>query len=180
MYLMGVYTHAGSYYSRRYAFLLQLPILAVSFALIAFHVNISLPISLQLAAQKSGTLRAKILRIDFLGSLTLVSAVACLLVAVTLNVVEETPASDPLVYGLFTASAISLVLFIGVEAKVAKEPILPMRLLTSRTPVATAIVNFAMSIVAYSVLYNIPLYFEAVRLQTASQAGLHLLPNSAS
>lgn len=150
------------------------------FVLIAFHVNISLPVSLQIAAQKSTTLRSKILRIDFLGSFTLVTMVSCFLVGTTFKAVDEVPWSDPLVYGLFIGAAVSLVAFLFVEAKVAKEPILPMRLLTQRTPVATALANFGLSIAAYSILYNIPLYFEAVRLQTSSQAGLHLLPNSVS
>jgi hypothetical protein len=156
---------------RRWAFLLQMPILAISFALVLWKVDVPLP-------SKQSAFRVKLARIDWLGSLTLVTAVGCLLVAVTLKTAEEMPWSSPAVWGLSVISVIALVSFVFVEMCVSGEPILPMRLLSQRTPACVAVSNFLLSFVGFSLLYNVPMYFTAVRLQTASQAGLHLLPNS--
>lgn len=159
--------------SRRWAFLLQMPILALSIILVILKANIPL-------TKKQSTFRQKLARIDWLGSATLVATIGALLVGVTLKTAEEMPWSSPLVWGLFVASALSGIAFFLVESYWSPEPILPMRLLHQRTPAAVAISNFGMAFCAFSVLYNVPLYFSAVRLQTASQAGLHLLPNSVS
>lgn len=156
---------------RRWAFFLQIPILIISMVLVAFKVNIPL-------SQKPTTFREKLARIDYFGSITLVSFIGCLLIAITFLTTEEMPITTPIVFSLFIISGISLVAFILVEVYWSNEPILPMRLLKMRTPAAVAASNFFMLFVATSVLYHVPLYFSAVKLQTASQSGLHLLPNA--
>lgn len=156
---------------RRWAFLLQMPILAICYTLVILKANIPYPM-------KETTFRQKLARIDWLGSLTLVTCVGSLLVSITLKTAEELPWSTPAVWGLLVTSIVSGVGFIVVEQYVSAEPILPLRLLKQRTPASVAVSNFAMSLTAFSALYNVPLYFSAVRLQTASQSGAHLIPNS--
>ncbi|KAF8313422.1 MFS general substrate transporter [Clavulina sp. PMI_390] len=153
----------------RLAFLIQMPILAISYVLIVFKANVPFTV-------KPATLREKLARIDWLGSLTLVAFVGCFLVAVTLRTTEEMRWSAPAVWGLFLISGVSGIAFVLVEAFVSAEPILPLRLLKQRTPLSIAIANFFVSMVWFSVLYNVPLYFSAVKLQSASEAGAHLLP----
>ncbi|KAF8308605.1 vacuolar amino acid permease [Clavulina sp. PMI_390] len=155
----------------RWAFLLQIPILAISIILVILKANVPYPM-------KPTTLLQKLARIDWLGSLSLVAFVGCFLVAITLKTAEEMPWSSPSVWGLITVSGVSGVSFVLVEAFGSPEPILPLRLLKQRTPLSVALANFAISLVVYSTLYNVPLYFSAVRLQSASEAGAHLLPNS--
>lgn len=41
-----------------------------------------------------------------------------------------------------------------------------------------AVANFTSSSIAFSILYHYPLFFEAVKLQSSSEAGLHLIPYS--
>jgi len=55
---------------------------------------------------------------------------------------------------------------------------MPIRLVKQRTPLAVSLANFFASVAAYSMLYNVPLYFSAVRLNSSADAGLHLLPHS--
>ena len=86
--------------------------------------------------------------------------------------------SDPLVLSLLLASLISGIIFILVEGFYSPEPVLPLRLLTRRTPFAVALSSLTMVINQFSILYNIPLYFSAVRLQSSSVAGAHVLPYS--
>ncbi|KAG8862634.1 hypothetical protein FRB96_001193 [Tulasnella sp. 330] len=155
----------------RWAFLIQAPILATSFLLVLFFVDIKLPAQAQ-------TTREKLARIDYLGSLTLVLGVGCSLLAVTLKGSEELPWNSPLILGLLFLGLTSCCAFVGVEGFVSKHPIMPLRLLKQRTPLAVALVNFCTSVVAFSALYNVPLWYQTVRLENAETAGLHLLPNA--
>ncbi|KAG8869816.1 hypothetical protein FRC20_000811 [Serendipita sp. 405] len=155
----------------RTVFLFQIPLLLIASILIAAHVDIVLP-------RAPLTLKQKLARIDWLGSATLVGFISGLLIGLNLKETEDLTWSDRRVYGLLVVSALSLGAFVFVESKISLEPVMPMKLLLSRTPLSVALTNFFGSIVSFSVLYNVPLYFMAVRLQTAGEAGLHLLPNS--
>ncbi|KAG1791362.1 vacuolar amino acid permease [Suillus plorans] len=157
----------------RAAFLLQAPLLLISFTLVALKVNIKLPNEIETQSTYS-----KLQRIDFMGSFTLVGAVAGLLLGFSLKTTEELPWSHPLIWGVFCTSAVFWVAFILVEAYWAPYPVMPLRLITQRTPLAISLANFLASMTAFSTIYNVPLYFSAVRLNSSTNAGLHLLPHS--
>uniref|UniRef100_A0A0W0FCR2 Major facilitator superfamily (MFS) profile domain-containing protein n=1 Tax=Moniliophthora roreri TaxID=221103 RepID=A0A0W0FCR2_MONRR len=127
------------------------PVLLFSFVLVTWKVNIQLPVEVQ-----SLPLREKLKRIDFLGSITLVGTVGCLLLGFSLKTTEELPWSHPHIYGLFTASTVFGVLFLLVETKLAPYPVMPLRLMTQRTPLAVSMSNLFGSMAAFSTLYNIP------------------------
>ena len=111
----------------------------------AIKVNIELPSDVQ-----NQGLSDKIRRIDFLGSVTLVGTVGCLLLGFSLKTTEELPWSNPLIWGLFVASVISAVLFILVESRWAPYPVMPLRLICQRTPLAVSLGNLLCSISAFS------------------------------
>ncbi|KAI0786360.1 MFS general substrate transporter [Abortiporus biennis] len=157
----------------RSAFLLQMPILAFSFFLVILKVNIKLPEEV-----RNQSLHTKLRRIDFFGSLTLVGTVGCLLLGLSLKSTEELPWSHILIWGLLVASLVFCIFFVLVESYWAPYPVMPMRLVTQRTPLAVSLSNFFGSAAAFSMLYNVPLYFSAVRLNSSTDAGLHLLPHS--
>ena len=79
---------------------------------------------------------------------------------------------------MLAASVVMTIIFVFVEGFYAVEPILPLQLLTRRTPIAVALSSLIMVINMLSILYNVPLYFSAVRLESSSVAGAHLLPYS--
>ncbi|KAG8715102.1 hypothetical protein FRC09_016923, partial [Ceratobasidium sp. 395] len=155
----------------RAAFLIQIPILVLSAIVIILKVNIKLPDSKQ-------TTRQKLARIDYAGSFTLVVSVGSLLLGLSLKTSEDLPWNSGLVIGLLCASGVFVIAFVYAEARWAPEPVMPLRLLAQRTPSAVALSNFLTSAVAFSMLYNVPLYFSAVRLKSAADSGLHLLPNA--
>ncbi|KZT26988.1 vacuolar amino acid permease [Neolentinus lepideus HHB14362 ss-1] len=157
----------------RSAFILQMPVLAFSVILVIMKVKIKLPFDVQ-----NQSTSAKLKRIDFFGSFTLVGTVGCLLLGFSLKSTEELSWSHPLIWGLFLVSAVFGVAFVLVEHYWSPYPIMPLRLITQRTPLAVSLSNFFGSVAAFSMLYNIPLYFSAVRLNSSTQSGLHLLPHS--
>ncbi|CAO1620432.1 unnamed protein product [Parajaminaea phylloscopi] len=159
----------------RQAFIVQVPFLALAATLAVIYVkdsrdpqhsNLSLPFA------------SKLRRIDFLGSFTLVTAVACILIPLSLLSGADASFSDPLVYGIFATGALALAAFIYVETSFAAQPILPVKLLLTRTGGGVALSNFTLSVSSFATLYTYPLYFQAVRLETASEAGLHIIPYS--
>ncbi|KAJ7699914.1 major facilitator superfamily domain-containing protein [Mycena rosella] len=137
----------------RSAFYFQAPLLIFSATLVAWKVNIKLPAEVQ-----DQPLHEKLRRIDALGSLTLVGTVGCLLLGFSLKTTEEIAWSHPLIYGLFVASFICGLLFILVEKYWAP----------SQTPFAVSVSNLFASMAAFSMLYNVPLYFSAVKLYSAA------------
>jgi MFS family permease len=177
----------------RMAFVVQIPILVLAAFLVYTNVRVpqssapkqppSLPTSSVTTPPRS-LFRSAVARIDSLGSITLVGAVGTLLLGFSLKTSSTTSAgaeyawTDPMIWGLLLASLVLSAAFILVEGYYATEPILPLSLLTRRTPIAVALTNFLMVMNSFSVLYNVPLYFTAVRLESSSIAGAHLLPNS--
>ncbi|KDQ16463.1 hypothetical protein BOTBODRAFT_129843 [Botryobasidium botryosum FD-172 SS1] len=163
----------NDHFGWRMAFLIQVPFLVISFALVALKVNVKLPV-------QKRTAREKFMRIDWLGSSTLVSTVGASLLAISLKSSEGYEWSDPIVSGLLGISLVSCLAFLWVETCWAVEPVMPMKLLLQRTPLATSVANLLTSVIAYSMLYNIPLYFSAVRALTSTDSGMRLLPHSAA
>jgi hypothetical protein len=123
----------------------QIPILAFSFVLVAVKVNIELPFDVQ---QRS--IYDRLRRVDIFGSLTLVATVGCLLLGFSLKSTEEMPWSHPLIWGLFVASAVAGVLFVLVESYYSPYPVMPLHLVTQRTPLAVSMCYLFTSISSFS------------------------------
>lgn len=135
-------------------------------------------------ANRLQTWKTKLARIDYLGSFTLALTVSLLLLAMSIKTSatkfdgSDYAFSDPIIWGLFVCSGLFAITFLLVESRYSPEPILPLKLLTRRTPVAIALSSFTMVTVQFSVLYNIPLFFTIVQQRSSSSSGAHLLPNS--
>lgn len=154
----------------RMAFLVQLPALALAFVLIIIFVNVPSPTSTFSTSEK-------ISRIDFAGSFSLVIGISTILLSLSFMSAEDKDPTDPLVWGLGLIGLTSLISFFWFEKR-AIQPVLPLKLLSDRTTLATGLSNFFLSMTSFAILYNFPLYFQAVKLQKAGEAGLHLIPNS--
>lgn len=159
----------------RNAFYIQVPFLATALVLAIRYIH-----DRSAAEADSSTLsvKTKLRRIDFSGSFTLVGCVALILIPLSLVSGADHSFKDPLVFGLLTTGVVSGLAFVFIELKVASHPVLPMRLLSHNTGIGVAVSNFSLSVTSFATLYTFPLYFQAVRLETASQAGLHLIPYS--
>lgn len=164
----------------RAAFSAQVPLLAASVVSILIFV----PSSLGAGGGDDASWSDKLKKIDYAGSTFLAAAIGSLLLGVSLKTAASKPGggeyawSDPLVVGLLVGSLVLTGIFLAIEGKYAAEPVLPLGLLTRRTPASVAFANLTMAACIFSMLYNVPLFFTAVRLQSSSVAGAHLLPYS--
>lgn len=98
---------------------------------------------------KNLSLNSKIRRMDFAGSATLAVTIGCLLLGFSIKSSDSLPWSHPLIYGLFITSAVFAILFVAVEARWSPYPVMPLHLITQRTPLAVCLANFFGSMAAF-------------------------------
>lgn len=89
-------------------------------------------------------------RIDFSGAFLLVCAISIQLVGLSLGG-NELPWSSPWVILALVGSTILFGVFLRVEAKTTAMPVIPLRMLKGRLPVATQIANVLAGLAAYAV-----------------------------
>ncbi|KAF9906802.1 hypothetical protein BX616_000621, partial [Lobosporangium transversale] len=152
--------------SWRWAFYLNLPIGLVSTVALVFILKLP---------SVTGTRREKLRRIDFLGSLTIVTGIICVLLATNWGGNEYAWNSVQVIVP-YCVGAFFLAIFLFVEAKFAIEPIMPFRLFKNQSVCAAYATSFFIGGAFMGAIFFCPLYFQLVMHETATKAGLQLLP----
>ncbi|KAL1954176.1 hypothetical protein VTO42DRAFT_1532 [Malbranchea cinnamomea] len=147
----------------RWAFLLQMPFIVVSTALVILYVNVPV--------KETDTSRWK--RIDFLGAFTLVMTLVLFLLGLSTGG-EHFPWSHPVVITALALSGVFLLLFIFVEEKIASEPVIPVRLLLDRTVLSACLTNWFGTMSVFAVLIYMPVYLQN-QGHSATMAGTRLI-----
>jgi len=113
-------------------------------------------------------------KIDYLGALLMVSAVSALLLAVSVF----GPESGWTAPKTLVAFGISAALIIGflIQESVATEPILPLDLFKNHTFSITSILAFIIGAGMFGAIIMVPLYLQIVQGNSATSAGLKLIP----
>ena len=150
------------------AFLAQAPICAAAL--------LSVALVLRLPKQESSDWKTKLRRIDFLGAFVLVAAIILLLLGLDRGSNESW--SAPTTIASLCISFPLFFLFVLVELKMAAEPFAPGRIIFNRSLVACYLCNFFAFGAWMTVLFYIPLFYQAVDGFSATQAGIRLLPNT--
>ncbi|KAJ7765625.1 MFS general substrate transporter [Mycena metata] len=157
----------------RAAFLLQTPLYLLAFLITSYSIRYVTP-------GKSKSTKEVLKRIDYFGSLTLLIAVGSLLVFLSTRYNESLPWSDARVIVPFVLSLVFSVCFLGVEIFIAPEPVMAPSMLRQQVPVLISASNFLVASCNFAVTYFFPMWFQVVTLESASTAGMHLMPNSVS
>ena len=148
----------------RWGFLIQVPFFVVIGIADFFIINIPV--------KDTGKGRWK--RVDFIGSILLVTAVVLLLIGVNTGG-NQLPWTHPLVLTVIPLSVVVLGVYVYVEACVVPEPIIPVRLLARRTVFFACFNNWFAAMVAFAALYWLPLFAQA-KGASSTLAGLRQVP----
>ncbi|KAI0423494.1 MFS multidrug transporter [Xylaria sp. FL1042] len=152
----------------RWAFIIQFPIAFLSF--LAVYLVLDLPHT------DHSHWTAKFLRIDFAGTFTLVGAVFLLLFGLDNGSNEGW--NKKITFIPLALTPILFAIFVLVEAKVAKEPSAPGHVIFHPPLLAAYGSNFFGLAGHMSVLFVIPLFFQAALGMSATSSGIMFMPST--
>lgn len=121
-------------------------------------------------SRHEASLISKLASIDYLGVVSLVSAVVLLLYGLSASKISLIP---------IALAVADLVLFVFIEAKWAKDPIVPVHILASRANICTGLATIGIMTARWSILFYTPVYAIAVRGWSQASAGVMLVPTNA-
>jgi len=113
-------------------------------------------------------------KIDYVGSLLMVSGVSCLLLMTTWGGTEY-PWASPRIIGLGVVGTVLVALFAMQELR-ADEPLLPPRLFGDRTFSLSSGIGFIVGLSMFGAVAFLPVYLQVVRGASATGSGLHMIP----
>ncbi|KAK9446533.1 major facilitator superfamily domain-containing protein [Limtongia smithiae] len=149
----------------RWTFAIQGPIVLVS--LVAIYLN--------LKEEKVKFNRALFMRIDFIGSATLITGLVLFLFGVSAGGIYFAWNSSVII-GSLVVSVIILSVFIYLELYVADEPVINLRLLKNRTVAGSAFTGWFINMGYYTNIFYISVYMLTVQGVSAAQSGGTLIP----
>lgn len=126
-----------------------------------------------------GELKDKVKAIDYFGIVFSSSATMLLLIPIS-GGGTYFEWNGPLVISMLTLGSLSMVLFILVEWKWARMPMLPLHLFKIPAVCAIIVQNFLFGIVYYSHLYYLPIYYQNARQWSPLLSAMFTIPFVAS
>ncbi|RKP37888.1 major facilitator superfamily domain-containing protein [Dimargaris cristalligena] len=154
------------YVSWRWVFYINLPIGAVTLLVIIFFLRIPQP---------KGSILIKLRKVDYLGTILLVAGLVFLLLAIIWGG-KDYPWNDKRIISFFCVGFALIILFILAEIYVATEPIVPMSLFRYRNISISYINGAFLGLAANGIIFYMPIYFSVALGDSATQAGIKLLP----
>lgn len=150
----------------RWCFYVNLPISACGFAILFFVLKLHNP---------QTSIRDGLAAIDWLGSLLVIGGTLMFLFGLEFGGVTY-PWNSATPICLMVFGLVTIGLFILVEHKYAKYPIIPLRLFRQRTSIISFGVCFCHAFVFIAGSYYLPLYFQGVLGASPLLSGVYLLP----
>ncbi|EKD21705.1 uncharacterized protein L3040_004928 [Drepanopeziza brunnea f. sp. 'multigermtubi'] len=160
----------------RWEFGIQVPLLAVALCIATSSVPNKLGL---VAGAEKKTVWEAMKVFDYKGSILLTTFITFLILGLNLggNIYSW---SHPLVIASLVIFGVCFPLFVWVESRV-ELPIMPLDLVTRYPRAGLILSNWLGAIVMNAVMFNIPLFFQAVLLESATSSGLRLIvPSIAS
>ncbi|KAL7907579.1 major facilitator superfamily domain-containing protein [Trichoderma velutinum] len=154
--------------SWRWVFFINLPIAATALVL---HI-----LFLRVNYDRETSITAKLKKIDYFGNGILIGSIVAVLIALSWGGSKYAWSSYHIIVPL-VLGVVGMVIFHWYETMPwVKNPTLPSRIFTRRTPAAALIIAFINFMLLYWVLYFLPIYFQAVLRMSPIFSGVALLP----
>lgn len=150
----------NDWFGWRWAFLLQVPLSAVSCLAIVIYMNLPKPD----ASLYGSNMREKLGKIDWWGSLVLITFLALFILGSNVYI--------------YLASFMFMLLFIYIELNIkSKDPILPVHFLKDRSVFGASFANWFCMMTSITLLYYLPIYWSTIIELSATETGKRLAPN---
>ncbi|KAJ3287001.1 hypothetical protein HK104_008789 [Borealophlyctis nickersoniae] len=162
--LGGAFT--DSHLTWRWCFYINLPIGFVTIVVVQLILKFPAP---------TGSIRDKLRRIDYLGTFALVAGIIVLLIPLQLGG-SVWPWSDAKTISMLCLAVVILAVFVFIEAKVAVEPVIPGAMFENRSVALVLGIAFCLGAAFMTLVFYIPIYFQVVNGETATQSGLQTIP----
>ncbi|KAK4213882.1 major facilitator superfamily domain-containing protein [Rhypophila decipiens] len=156
----------------RWCFGLQVPVSIL--ALVTGWIVLENPEHTIMELDPKSRFRSALNKLDVSGSLLLVTGLVFQLVGLSCGGNEYAWESKAVVSTVLVSIAL-LAGFAVVEAKTRAIPMIPLRMLGEFQPIAVQATNVFVGFSSYAFMFMIPLYFQAVRSDSPSAAGLRLI-----
>lgn len=131
---------------------------------------------LRVRSDKTADYLQRLKRFDWLGNVVFVLSVVSVLIALSWSGTEYPWSAYQVIVPLVLGFA-GFVSFIVYEAsRYCSHPTMPMHLFANRTSATAFVVTFLHTLSGVSVMYFLPVYFQAVLGSTPARAGIQLLP----
>ncbi|KAI9277516.1 major facilitator superfamily domain-containing protein [Umbelopsis sp. AD052] len=150
----------------RWSFYVNLPIGVISIAIVVFFLHSPTP---------EGTTMEKLKRVDYFGTILVLLSATMFLLAMNLGG-QAFPWSSPAVIVPLVLTCVLIIALCWVESRYAKEPLMPPHLFKNQSVVAIMVTKFFFGCGFFAIGFCQMVYFQAVRGDSATQAGIRLFP----
>lgn len=121
-------------------------------------------------------LKEKVKQLDTIGLLVFIPCIICFLLALTWGGATYAWSSWRIIL-LFVIAGVTLIAFAGVQYWQGDKATVPLSVVKKRTVWASAIYAFFLFGGFLAFNYYIPLWFQAIKEDSATQSGIHILPS---
>ncbi|KAJ7473365.1 member of the major facilitator superfamily [Mycena latifolia] len=150
----------------RWGFIIQIPAIVLAF--------IAVSLALHLPQTEASDFKTKLKRVDFSGALSLVLCVFCLLFGLDRG--GNIAWNDKYTISALSAFGVLFVVFASIELAWASEPFAPRRIIANRSLSGAYMVNLFAMTSAFSMIFHVALFYQAVLGKSASEVGFWLIP----
>ncbi|OCH96313.1 iron permease [Obba rivulosa] len=151
--------------SWRWLFYINLPITGIAFTLVLLFLRVRTP---------PGTMQEKVRRVDWFGNLIIIAGTTVAVLGLTWAGGRYSWGSAhvlaPLILGLVTIGV-----WVLYELRVPPNPTIPFKILANRTSLAGYLGTFAHGITSISLIYYLPVYFQACLGASPIRSGVEML-----
>ncbi|AQZ16371.1 VBA4 (YDR119W) [Zygosaccharomyces parabailii] len=162
--------HGGGW---RMAFLMQVPLSALSTALIMIFLQLPKKTTM---GPSNRSVKSKLMAIDWAGATILVTFLLLFLVTASLGG-KEVPFGSKMFALLCSSSALTCALFVYVELYWAQDPILPLAFLKNPSVLGSSFSNWFCMMAMMTTSYYLPIYYSGVLNMSPTNIGKRLVPN---
>jgi EmrB/QacA subfamily drug resistance transporter len=152
------------YMGWRWAFYINLPIGVVAIVMVLYLIEFP---------DSEGSIWSKLQKVDFIGCIVLIFGTITLMFGT--NFSSQYGWGNILIVWLLLAGIVILFIFMVIEFKAVKDPIVPYEVF-NRTTTSIFLAAFFQGFILMVTIFYIPMFFQIVQLDSASNSGLQTLP----